>query len=162
MGHKRPEEMASLLTAVDAKLEKARELRLARDQWEAMRQQRYAYYRAIEIPERALRLSRSALTEIQQLAGPAPDALGRAKVRLTMAQQILTNVKAPQQMASTHAMLVGAMQLAMRAVESRFAAVQGGGMQPARDASAAAAGALLLFDRASQEIQQAEALPQLK
>jgi hypothetical protein len=162
MGHKRPEEMASLLTAVDAKLEKARELRLARDQWEAMRQQRYAYYRAVEIPERALRLSRSALTEIQQLAGPAPDALGRAKVRLTMAQQILTNVKAPQQMASTHAMLVGAMQLAMRAVESRFAAVQGGGMQPARDASAAAAGALLLFDRASQEIQQAEALPQLK
>lgn len=162
MGHKRPEEMASLLTAVDAKLEKARELRLARDQWEAMRQERYAYYRAIEIPERALRLSRSALTEIQQLAGPDPDALGRAKVRLTMAQNILNVVKAPQQLAATHSLLVGAMQLATRAVESRFAAVQGGGMQQARDASSAAAGALLLFDRATQEIQQTEAPPQLK
>jgi len=162
MGHKRPDEVASLLTAVDAKLEAARELRLARDQWEARRQERYAYYHAIEVPERALRLSRAALTEIQQMAGPAPDALGRAKVRLTMAQHILDVVKPPQQMQSIHALIVGAMQLATRAVESRFAAVQGGGMPQARDASSAAAGALLLLDRATHDIQQAEAPPQLK
>jgi hypothetical protein len=162
MGHKRPDEVASLLTAVDAKLEAARELRLARDQWEARRQERYAYYHAIEVPERALRLSRAALTEIQQMAGPAPDALGRAKVRLTMAQHILDVIKPPQQMQSIHALIVGAMQLATRAVESRFAAVQGGGMPQARDASSAAAGALLLLDRATHDIQQAEAPPQLK
>jgi len=162
MGHKRPDEVASLLAAVDAKLEAARELRLTRDQWEAQRQQRYAYYRAIEIPERALRLSRSALTAIQQLAGPAPDVLGRAKTRLTMAHDILKMVKPPTQMEPVHALMVGAMQLATRAVENRFAAVQGGGMQQARDAASAAGGALLLFDRATEEIQRMEAVPQLK
>ncbi len=162
MGHKRPDEVASLLAAVDAKLEAARELRLSRDQWEAQRQQRYAYYRAIEIPERALRLSRSALAAIQQLAGPAPDVLGRAKTRLTMAHDILKAVKPPSQMEAVHALLVGAMQLATRAVENRFAAVQGGGMPQARDAASAAAGALLLLDRATEEIQRTEEPPQLK
>jgi hypothetical protein len=162
MGHKRPDEVASLLAAVDAKLEAARELRLTRDQWEAQRQDRYAYYHAIEIPERALRLSRPALAAIQQLAGPAPDVLGRAKTRLSMAGRILNFVKAPRQMEPVNALLVGAMQLANRAVESRFAAVQNGNMQQAKDASAAAAGALLLFDRATLEIQKSEAPPQLK
>jgi hypothetical protein len=47
-------------------------------------------------------------------------------------------------------------------VESRFAAIQGAGMQRARDASSAAAGALLLLDRATEELQRAEALPQPK
>jgi hypothetical protein len=162
MGHKRPEQMASLLTAVDAKLEAARELRLARDQWEARQQQRYAYYHAIALPERALRLSRPALNEIQQLAGPAPDALGRAKVRLTMAEQALRGVKPPREMEAAHSLLVGAMQLATRAVENRFAAVQGGSMQEARDAASAAGGALLLFDRATQELQRTDTPPELK
>jgi hypothetical protein len=162
MGHKRPEQIASLLTAVDAKLEAARELRLARDQWEARQQERYAYYHSIALPERALRLSRPALSAIQQLAGPPPDALGRAKVRLTMAAQALNAVKPPPQMETAHSLLTGAMQLATRAVENRFRAVQGGSMQQARDAASAAGGALLLFDRATQELQRAEAPPQLK
>jgi hypothetical protein len=162
MGHKRPGELASLLSAVDAKLEAARELRLARDQWEARRQLRHAYYRAIEEPERALRLSRPALSEIQKLAGPAPNALGRAKTRLTMAKNTLDVVKPPEQMETAHALLAGALKLALQAVESRFAAIQGAGMQRARDASSAAAGALLLLDRATEELQRAEALPQPK
>ena len=162
MGHKRPEQIASLLTAVDAKLEAARELRLSRDQWEARQQERYAYYHAIALPERALRLSRPALAAIQQLAGPAPNVLGRAKVRLTMAEQALRAVQPPAQMATAHSLLVGAMQLATRAVENRFAAVQNGSMQQARDAASAAGGALLLLDRATQELQRSEEPPQLK
>jgi hypothetical protein len=162
MGHKRPEQVASLLTAVDAKLEAARELRLARDQWEARQQQRYAYYHAIALPERALRLARPSLTAIQQLAGPAPDVLGRTKVRLSMAAPALTTVKPPPEMETAHSLLLGAMQLATRAVENRFAAVQGGSMQQARDAASAAGGALLLLDRATQELQRTEAPPQLK
>jgi hypothetical protein len=162
MGHKRPEELSSLLAAVDAKLEAARELRLERDQWEARQELRHAYFRAIAEPERALRLSRPALGAIEQLAGPAPDVLGRTKTRLTMAAQVLDLVKAPPQMTKAHALLVGAMQLATRAVESRFAAVQNGSMQQAKDAAAAASGALLLLDQATEEIQRSEAPPQLK
>ena len=162
MGHKRPEELASLLTAVDAKLEAARELRLKLDQWQARQELRSAYTHGIADSERALRLSRSALADIQQLAGPAPDVLGRTKTRLTLAKQTLDVVKPPPEMEAVHALLVGAMQLATRAVESRFAAVQGGSMAQAKDAASAAAGALLLFDRATQELQRSEAPPQLK
>jgi hypothetical protein len=162
MGHKRPDEVASLLAAVDAKLEAARTLRLTRDQWEAQRQERYVYFHAIEIPERALRVSRPTLVAIQQLAGPAPDVLGRAKTRLSMAGRILNAVKPPRLMEPVNALLVGAMQLANRAVESRFAAVQNANMQQAKDASSAAAGALLLFDRATLEIQKSGTPPQLK
>jgi hypothetical protein len=79
-----------------------------------------------------------------------------------MAAQTLAAVKPPAQMETAHSLLVGAMQLATRAVENRFAAVQGGSMQQARDAASAAGGALLLFDRATQELQRAEAPPQLK
>ena len=153
MGHKRPEQVASLLTAVDAKLEAARELRLARDQWEARQQQRYADHRVIAVPERAL-LALAAGAERDPAAGWT--GAGCPRPRESAADDGgagTSGVKPPRELEAAHSLLVGAMQWpATRAVENRFAAVQGGGMQQARDAASAASGALLLFDRATLEL----------
>ena len=162
LGHDRPEELASLLTTVDAKLEEARRLRLARDQWAERQAVLQAYEQAIAEPAAALRLSRTALIEIQQLAGPSLGPLDRAHARLTVGARALALVKPPQEVEAAHALLVGAMQLATRAVEGRRVAIRTGVMQTAKDASSAAAGALLLLTRATDELEQMTRPPQPK
>ena len=144
LGHRRPGEIASLLAAVDAKLDAARRLRLARDQWAARQPLLRAYRHAIDGPLADLRLSRTSLVAIQQMAGPSAAALRIAARRLARGAEGLALVKAPAELDSAQALLTGAMQLAARAVAGRQSAVRSGVMQSARDASSAAAGALLL------------------
>jgi hypothetical protein len=162
LGHERPNELASLLASLDAKLDAARRLRLARDQWEARRPVIQAYRRAVAEPSRDLRLSLKALEQIEKLAGPSPAVLKRASSRISQAAGLLGIVNPPPEMAAAHALLKAAIQLAERAVTGRTAAVQSGEMQMARDASAAAAGALSLFGRATDALQQVIERPQLK
>jgi hypothetical protein len=162
LGHKRPQQIASLLASVDAKLDAARRLRLARDQWAARQPVLQAYRRAVQAPSAALRLSKSALEAIQQMAGPSPAILDRASTRLNRAAVALSDVTVPPEMDAAHALLKGAMQLAVRAVEGRRSAVRTGRMPTARDASAAAAGALILSARAAEELQKMSRVPQPK
>jgi hypothetical protein len=58
----------------------------------------------------------------------------------------------PEEARGTYATLASALQLAQTAGRYRQRAVAAGDMQLARDASAAAAGALLLLDRAQADL----------
>jgi hypothetical protein len=59
-------------------------------------------------------------------------------------------------------MMTSALQLAASASRLRRAAVGTGDMQVAWNASAAAAGALMLFERADQDLRQALEPPELQ
>ena len=159
LGHRRPQEVASLLAALDVKLDAARRLRLARDQW-AQRRVVIAQYRlAIANPMAIIRLSRAPLDDIKQLAGPSHLALARLGPRLSRALQQLSAVTPPIEVESAHALLTSALRLAQRAVATRSDAVTSGRMQQAWDAASAASGALMLFDRASDELTQLTRVP---
>ena len=57
-------------------------------------------------------------------------------------------------MDAVHGLLVNAFQMAIRAADTRLSAVTANDMALAWQASSAAAGALLLFDRARDELQR--------
>jgi hypothetical protein len=59
-------------------------------------------------------------------------------------------------------LLTSAAQLMSRAISARQRAVASGEMLPAHEAASAAAGALLLIDRASEELQRLTKAPELK
>ena len=151
--------MASLLAMLDGKLDSARRLRLARDTWAARADEWRRYRGAVAEPLALMRRSRESLDQIRRLAGPSRPRLGRLAARTARAMRLMAAVVAPAGGTEVDGLLKHAIQLASRAAESRQRAVASGEMQPAWEASAAAAGALMLFDRASEDLKTRHTVP---
>ena len=152
LGHQRPQETSSLLGLIDLRLEEARRVRLARDAWIARVQAFDRYRAAVQFAIRELRQAQPAIEDIRELAGPAPRLLPLLEQRFVMARQRLATIEVPGELAPAHALFTAALQMATRAASTRRTAVSSGNMSLAWEASSAAAGALLLLDRAGDEL----------
>jgi len=162
LGQRRPQEMASLLAMLDGKLDAARRLRLARDAWAARSELVTKYRASLAQPLYLMRLSRAPLDEIRRLAGPPRARLARLAARTDSAANLMAVLTAPAEGAGAHGLLTNAIKLASRAAALRERAVLSGDMQHAWEASSAAAGALMLFDRAVDDVQALMRIPALQ
>lgn len=152
LGQRRPQEMAAVLATLDARLAAARQERLARDNRAARAAVLAQYRRAIAEPLSIMRRERAALDEIRRLAGPAPAQLSDLAFAVKRAQRLLDKITVPDEVTAAHSLLKNAVQLAARAAEGRQQAVLTRSMQTAQEASSAAAGALMLFDKATTDL----------
>jgi hypothetical protein len=159
LGQRRPQEMAALLATLDTRLDAARRLRLARDNWAMRAESLRAYREAIAGPLSLLRVSRDSLDEIKRLAGPTRARLERLATRMVMAARVVATLTVPAEGAGVHAMLKSAVQFGALAAENRLRAITLGEMKPAWEASSAAAGALMFLERATEELKGLAALP---
>jgi hypothetical protein len=159
LGRKRPQEVASLLAFLDARLEEARRLRLAQDAWAARRQLFSEYRRKIEPAVTQLRRSKAWLDDVRRLAGPAPGSLDRHEQRVVLARRAFELVTAPPELAPARDLYAAAFQMARRAAAARRNAVSSNDMKLAWDASSAAAGALMLIERADEELGRLTTVP---
>ncbi len=162
LGRRRPDVLSALLTALDEKLNAARRLRLARDNWQLRAAAYKAYRRDLAKPLVRVDRAKAALDDIRRLAGPHPSALERADRQLGEASSALARVKPPDDLRSIHTMLTSALQLARSACRVRRQAVESGRLAVAWDASSAAAGALILLDRATSDLARVLKPPQLQ
>jgi hypothetical protein len=162
LGEARPRELASLLASLDARLDAARRLQLARDQWAARLEVLQEYERAMAAPAAMLRASRGRLEAIRQLESTPRQMLVWLAGQTANASRLLSGITPPPGGEKAHGLLTSAAQLAARAVSSRQLAVSTNEMQPAWEASSAAAGALMLLDRASEELQRLKRVPDLQ
>lgn len=151
MGQARPEIVGTLISAVQQKAEEASTFRLRQDR-RLMNQGLYARYaRAVGPFLQQIEKVQPVLEQIRRQEGPAPAELSRWMNRLAGGGNLLDRQSAPDGIAGSHGMLVGAWHLAEQALRSRQAAVQGGSTALATEASSAAAGALLLIRNAQRE-----------
>jgi hypothetical protein len=162
LGRRRPQVTAALLATLDARLDSARRLRLARDAWVLRQRAVKEYEGRIRAAINRFRRSTSSLQQIKQLAGPPPDALPTLAERITNGWSDLKLVRPPVEAEAAHSMLIAAFQMAVRAAVSRRSAIKGSGdMTTAWEASSAAAGALMLFERARDELRKLTVPPSL-
>jgi hypothetical protein len=161
LGRRRPQTTAALLATLDDRLDAARRLRLARDAWAMRRGGLVLYQRRIRPAIDRLRRSSSGLEQIRQLSGPAPEALAPLAARVTDGWRELKSIRPPAEAEPVHNLLVSALQLAIRAAASRRLAIAGADMTTAWEASAAAAGALLMFERAQEDLRKLTTPPGL-
>jgi len=148
----RPAEVAALLTTLDREIEAARRLRLARDAWELRIGVLRAYSQEMRQPlDRMLGL-RAWLTDVRQLAGPAPRSVRRLGNHAARAVHDLARIQPPSEAAGLHGTLTTAAMLAARAAAGRLDAVASGSLDTAWQASSAAAGSLMLLERATNEL----------
>ena len=152
LGGRRPEEVAAVLATIDAHLDAAHRLRLAQDQWRMRRDGLRAYERASLTPIKTLAQAADSLDDIRVLAGPTPQRLRPLAVRLSRAAGRLALVKPPAELSAAHAILRSAYELAENAVKLRLDAAAAADVELARQAAAAASGALMLLARGRADI----------
>lgn len=161
LGRQRPDMMGALLAAVDSQLDAARRLRLAQDQWRMQVGGFRAYQRDVTTTLDALAHATAGLEDIRSQAGPDPRVLQTLDARLTREGARLAAVTPPAELAPVHALLRSARELAANAVALRLDAVAAASLEQAGHASAAAAGALMLIERARTELASALRPPAL-
>jgi hypothetical protein len=152
LGGRRPDHMAGLLATLDAHLDAAHRLRLAHDQW-LLAEGRLRAYRRDALPFiQGLVEMRASLEDIKLLAGPAPQLLSPLARQLDRNGRRLALIAPPTQLAAVHSALQSAYTLATNAVQLRRDAVEVTDVELARQASAAASGALMLLERARADL----------
>jgi hypothetical protein len=162
LGARRPDAVASLVNAVEAKLDAARQLQLARDRF-AMRAPVLLEYRlAIRTPMALFVQLRPSLEAVKALAGSTPESLAAIQGSVARILQLAAAIVPPEELVAAHALLVSAAQLAGNAAQIRREATLAADMSRAWDASSAAAGALMLGAKARTDIQALLRPPQLR
>lgn len=159
LGAQRGDVMTGLLATLDTELDAARRLRLARDQWMLVSSAVGTWRAAVSPSVKALDGARSTLDDIRALAGSGDARLASLEERFSSLATSLQGAAVPDRAREAHAVIVSALQLATNAVRLRRTAARTGELKTAWDASAAAAGALLLHDRARTELARAVAPP---
>lgn len=160
LGRTRPREVSALLAYLDMRLEDARRLRLARDAWK-MRSALFAEYnKKIAETVGQLRRAKGWLDDVERMAGPDPWTLDRHEQRIVMARRVFEQIEAPPELSSAQALYLAAFQMARRAASGRRNAVSSNDMQLARDASSAAAGAVMLLAQADEELERLTSSPE--
>jgi hypothetical protein len=162
LGYRRPAEVSGLLVALQVRLDIARNLRLARDRWLLRRPAVLAYENAIKAGVDDFSRSRSPLEAIRRLAGPDASVLSGLAARLEVAVRRLEAINPPEELSAAHGLLVSAAKLAANAVDVRREAVKSGDIAVAWDASAAAAGAMMLFTKARVDMDSVSVYPQAR
>jgi hypothetical protein len=162
LGVKRPEAVNALVVAVEAKLDAARQLQLARDRW-ALRAPEIRRYRvAISTPMDLFARLKPSLESIKGLSGSTPATLTAIERSVSRILKLASTIAPPAELAPAHALLISAVQLARNAAVIRREAAMAADMTRAWDASSAAAGALMLGAKARTDIQALLRLPQLR
>ncbi|MGH9372650.1 MAG: hypothetical protein ACRD15_14075 [Vicinamibacterales bacterium] len=152
--HARPAEVAALLATLDARIDAARRLRLARDAWIVRSRLLREYWATIRQGLDHLLGIRTWLTDIRQLAGPSPRSVERLADVAAQAGRELAEIQPPAEAAGAHATLLTVSSLAKRAAATRLEAIRSENMDVAWQASSAAAGSLMLLDKAVDELRR--------
>jgi len=162
LGNARPDVVASLVGDIEAKLDAARRLQLARDRW-ALRAPTFTEYRAkMQDAFDQFVALKTALEDIKSLAGTPPNTLNVIERTMKGISATVSAVQPPEELVDAHALFMSAVNLAQNAAAIRREATLSQNITRAWDASSAAAGALMLGTKARDDIKKLTRRPQLQ
>jgi hypothetical protein len=162
IGHQRPEVLDALLSEIRVDLDAARRLRLARDRWSERAGSFRAYQSALAPVIAFLRSSQRQIDDIKKLAGADAQDFVKLTEGLDDAARRLRALTVPDELKPAHAVLLSSVTLAQQAARRRRQAVLDGNLTSAWDASSAAAGSMMLFTKAQEDMEAVVKLPQIR
>ncbi|HEX5214198.1 MAG TPA: hypothetical protein VFV98_01975 [Vicinamibacterales bacterium] len=154
LGRRRPAAIRELRNSLLVSLARAREHRLALDHYNFVRRALLDYELQVRPVLASLDRLGAVLRQVRRQASVDVARLDDGIRTLTSMLSGLEKIAAPDDVAVVHAMLSSALQMAREACRQRRLAVVTSKISYAQDASAAAAGALLLTDQARQTLVQ--------
>jgi hypothetical protein len=148
LGGHRDGDIAALLATIDLQAAMAIDLREAEEHWDKRAPLYRRYRRAMNGSFDVFKKATIPLEQVRAMSGPVPDTIGPLAQRLARASRNIDKVKPPDELAQGHALIRSAWELADNALRLRLEAVADNNMDVAQRASSAAAGALMLYQRA--------------
>jgi hypothetical protein len=162
LGEQRPSQVASLLSLLQERLDAAQRLRLMRDQWARKAPSIRAYRSAVAGPIDRLARLRPRLEDVKSLAGPDVDALTDLAHRFEQVARQLVAIRPPPDMEAAHATLRSSAELGQQAMRTRERAAVNADVAAAWDASAAAAGSIMMLAQARKQIDDLSRPPEVR
>lgn len=148
LGGQRPGDIAALLDTIDLEASAAVARREAQQVYEKRAPAYRKYRRSTNGAFKVFADAAIALEQVRAMTGPTVSAIAPLTKRLASASRSFYKVRAPQELASAHAIIANAWELAQNAFRLRLEAVSANNIDTAQRASSAAAGALMLYQRA--------------
>jgi hypothetical protein len=137
-----------LLATIDLEAATAIAARDARRQYDKRAPLFRRYRRSTNGAFRVFRDAALALEQVKSMTGPPVNTIVPLSKRLASASRNFQKVRAPDELAAQHAVISNAWELAQNAFTMRLEAVSSNSVDTAQRASSAAAGALMLYQRA--------------
>lgn len=153
LGGQRPGDVAALLATIDLQAAAAATTRDAHRQWQRRAPEFRRYRRAMNGPFKTFNEALPMLEQIKAMTGPPVGRLRPVVERLTRAARNLSKVTPPTELATGHALVRSAWELAENAFTLHVDSVAANSIDVAQRASSAAAGALMLYQRARADQQ---------
>jgi hypothetical protein len=151
LGGQRAGEIAALLTTIDLEAASAIAYRDAKREFDRRAPAFRKYRRSTNAAFSVFKDATIALEQVKSMSGPPISRLEPLTKRLARANRGFRKVAPPDALASNHAVIASAWELADNAFRLRVEAVSSNSIDIAQRASSAAAGALLLYQRARAE-----------
>lgn len=148
LGGQRPGDIAALLATIDLTQASAGDNRDAQEQWAKRAPAFRKYRRSTNGAFKVFKEATLSLEQVKTMSGPPVNAITALTKRLASASRSFRKVIPPVELASAHAVIVSAWELADSAFRLRLEAVSANSVDTAQRASSAAAGALMLYQRA--------------
>lgn len=151
MGGQRPGEVAALLATLDLASSSSQERAtqdLVKKHGPAFRRYRRSTNGSFSVFKDVAR----TLEQVKAMSGPAVHTIAPLARRLAKAGRSLAKVTPPPELLPGHALVRSAWELAESALRLRVESVSSNSIDVARRASSAAAGALLLYERARADL----------
>jgi hypothetical protein len=151
LGGQRAGDVAALLATLDLQVATVIATRDARRAFDKRAPLFRKYRRSTNNAFKVFNDAARALEQVRAMSGPPVITLGTLTKRLASASRGFQKVKAPEELAPQHAIISNAWDLAQNAFTMRVQAVSSNNIDIAQRASSAAAGALMLYQRARSE-----------
>ena len=151
LGGQRPGDVAALLATIDLEAATAIAARDARRNFDRRAPAFRKYRRSTNGAFKVFKDAAVALEQVKAMSGPAVNTIGPLSKRLASASKGFQKVRPPDELAQQHGVIANAWQLAQNAFTMRMQAVSSNNIDVAQRASSAAAGALMLYQRARAE-----------
>ena len=151
-------EVAALLSTIDLQAN-ALQTREARKQWEKREVAYRRYRRAMNGSLKAFRAATVSLDQVKTQSGPPLHAIAPLSKRLAGALRKVAKVVPPADLGTAHGLVRSALELAGNALRLRSESVSLNSTDLAQRASSAAAGAVMLYQRARADLATAMAPP---
>ena len=151
LGGQRDGEIAALLTTIDLEAASAIHYRDAKREFDRRAPAFRKYRRSTNAAFKVFKDATIALEQVKSMNGPSISAIEPLTKRLAHANKGFRKVIAPDELASEHAVIASAWELADNAFRLRVQAITSNSVDIAQRASSAAAGALMLYQRARNE-----------
>ncbi len=148
LGGQRAGDVAALLATIDLQASTAIATRDQRREYDRRAPVFRKYRRSTNNAFKVFTDAARALEQVRSMSGPPVNTIGPLTKRLASASRGFVKVRAPEELAPAHAIIGSAWELAQNAFTMRVQAVSANNIDIAQRASSAAAGALMLYQRA--------------